>query len=53
MYSLAPVRVPKGSRKKRSSLNGRAIKRGGGLKGGPLRKKEVFLELLLKKFVAI
>ena len=29
--------------KKSSSTNGRAIKRGGGVKAGPLRKKELFL----------
>ena len=33
----------KGSRKKKLSLNGRAIKRGGGGKARPLRKKLFFL----------
>ena len=40
--------------KKSSSANGRAIKRerGGGVKAGPLRKKELFLKLFFY-FVAI
>ena len=40
--------IGKGSRKKKSSTNGRAIKSGGGgIKAGPLRKKELFLKLFL------
>ena len=45
MYKLLGLFFCKGSREKSSSLNGRAIKRGGGgvgVKGRPLREKKNF-----------
>ena len=45
VHASIPTLAPyKGSRKKSSSLNGRAIKRGGG-KGPDIKEKELFLKL--------
>ena len=38
------AKLIKGSRKKSSSLNGRAIKRGGGVKGQAIKERGTFLE---------
>jgi hypothetical protein len=37
-------KIREAAKKKSSSTNGQAIKRGGGVKAGPLRKKELFLK---------
>ena len=45
--------LTKGSRKRSSSTNGQAIKRGGGLKAGPLRKTFFFVHIDNNRYFTI
>ena len=49
-FSESPLNM--GSRKK-SNINGRDIKRGGGEKGRPLKKKKIFSEIKKKNLTSL